>query len=313
MASKKFPLGTTVYYIEQLGKSDTSSTICAEIEKNYESLTFATSENQSGSKLQLLIALMHAAGAVKTEGWIWKTRKVTDFNKSVLKLLKDLILIDASLWSLLKKKYPVQRLDVMNLGDHVLSENADAFEFIQFLTMNPTYSDYTAFVTQSNARKLVTDYLTKKKQEDITVNKYEPELADSPHKNKKRGRQEDEIVDEEESPLRKRRKTAESNNNNNNSNTNTTVKGVWYWNGDSSKNSQQDIWIQYEDEVSDKIEKAFLKKQKTMKLDDERYLDLEHMLQRRYDDTSKRRAIKREVPQLSNGQAELLLSEGADN
>jgi hypothetical protein len=50
-----------------------------------------------------------------------------------------------------------------------------------------------------------------------------------------------------------------------------------------------------------------------MKLDDERYLDLEHMLQRRYDDTSKRREIKREVPQLSNGQAELLLSEGADN
>lgn len=110
-------------------------------------------------------------------------------------------------------------------------------------------------------------------------------MADSPHKNKKRGRQEDEvsakildsnlysnilwlfmfinfclqIVDEEESPLRKRRKTAESNNNNNNSNTNTTVRGVWYWNGDSSKNSQQDIWIQYEDEVSDKIEKVSLK------------------------------------------------------
>ncbi len=91
------------------------------------------------------------------------------------------------------------------------------------------------------------------------------------------------------------------------------MKGVWYWNGDSSKNAQQDIWIQYEDDICEKIEKAYAKKQKTMKLDDERYLDLEHMLQRRYDDTSKLRAIKREVPQLSNGQAELLLGEGANN
>jgi hypothetical protein len=35
--------------------------------------------------------------------------------------------------------------------------------------------------------------LTKKKQEDIAVNKYEPELAGSPSNNKKRGRQEDEV------------------------------------------------------------------------------------------------------------------------
>lgn len=36
----------------------------------------------------------------------------------------------------------------------------------------------------------------------------------------------------------------------------TNVKGVWYWNGDSSKNSQQDLWIQYEEDVSNKIEKV---------------------------------------------------------
>jgi len=50
-----------------------------------------------------------------------------------------------------------------------------------------------------------------------------------------------------------------------------------------------------------------------MKLDDERFLDFEHMLQRRYDDTSKRRAIKREQPELGNGQAELMLGESAVN
>ena len=65
-------------------------------------------------------------------------------------------------------------------------------------------------------------------------------------------------VEEDESPLRKRRRTStEANNNNtNNNNNNVKVNAVWYWNGDSSKNSQQDIWIQYEDDVCEKIEKV---------------------------------------------------------
>ncbi len=59
-------------------------------------------------------------------------------------------------------------------------------------------------------------------------------------------------IDEEDSPLRKRRKT---NNNTNNAN-NNNAKAVWYWNGDSSKNSEQDVWIPYEDDLTEKIEKV---------------------------------------------------------
>eukprot|EP00029_Vermamoeba_vermiformis_P013714 TRINITY_DN8636_c0_g1_i1.p1 TRINITY_DN8636_c0_g1~~TRINITY_DN8636_c0_g1_i1.p1 ORF type:complete len:180 (-),score=25.86 TRINITY_DN8636_c0_g1_i1:454-972(-) len=164
MASKKFPLGTTVYYIEQLTSlKDSASPICAEIEKNYEALTFANSDNQDGSKFKLLQALIHASGSLKTEGWIWKKHKVTDFNKSALKLLKDLVLIDASLWTLFKKKYHGPNLAAIKLDEHVLTDtNADALEFIQFLTMTPAYSNYVEYVINSDARKVVTDFLTKK-------------------------------------------------------------------------------------------------------------------------------------------------------
>lgn len=79
MASKKFPLGTTVYYIDQLmSLKDSASSICAEIEKNYESLTFGNSDNQDGSKFRLLQALIYAAGSLKTEGTFFLLRKNID-------------------------------------------------------------------------------------------------------------------------------------------------------------------------------------------------------------------------------------------
>jgi hypothetical protein len=58
----------------------------------------------------------------------------------------------------------------------------------------------------------------------------------------------------------------------------------WVWAGDSKKGSQ-DVWIEYDEDVAEKIEKAFKKGQKTMKLDDDRYIDFSDstgILQRRY-------------------------------
>lgn len=67
MASpKKFPVGTTVHYIAQLRAQD--PLICGEIAKNYNSLTFANTDYESGSKFQLLNAILSAVGELKTEG-----------------------------------------------------------------------------------------------------------------------------------------------------------------------------------------------------------------------------------------------------
>ena len=62
----------------------------------------------------------------------------------------------------------------------------------------------------------------------------------------------------------------------------------WVWAGDSKKGSKkgdQDVWVDYDEDVAEKIEKAFNKGQKTMKLDDDRYIDFSDsscILQRRY-------------------------------
>lgn len=45
-----------------------------------------------------------------------------------------------------------------------------------------------------------------------------------------------------------------------------------------------------------RIEAEYKKGQKRVKVDDERFVDVTHMLQRRYDDETKRREVKREEP-----------------
>lgn len=45
------------------------------------------------------------------------------------------------------------------------------------------------------------------------------------------------------------------------------------------------MWVEYDEDVAEKIEKAFNKGQKTMKLDDDRFIDFadkDEILQRRY-------------------------------
>jgi len=69
MAAKKFPLGTTVYYIDQLRSlNDSAISVFSDIAINYESLTFGSADTNEGSKFSLLQALLQAVGTLKTEG-----------------------------------------------------------------------------------------------------------------------------------------------------------------------------------------------------------------------------------------------------
>ncbi|KAN0044661.1 hypothetical protein ACTA71_006180 [Dictyostelium dimigraforme] len=76
----------------------------------------------------------------------------------------------------------------------------------------------------------------------------------------------------------------------------------WFWAGDSNGGpskggGHQDIWVEYDDlSMRKKLEKAFASGKKKLKVDEERFVDFQNMLQRRYDDKSKRRNLKREDP-----------------
>lgn len=79
----------------------------------------------------------------------------------------------------------------------------------------------------------------------------------------------------------------------------TKKKIRWYWAGDS-KSGQQDKWEEYSKELSEKLEKAFQdKKTKKVKIDDHRFVDIKAMSQKRYDDTSKQRAVSRTLEYVS--------------
>lgn len=63
----------------------------------------------------------------------------------------------------------------------------------------------------------------------------------------------------------------------------------WSWKSDNG-------WVAYDHALNTKIEAEYKKGQKRVKVDDERFVDVTHMLQRRYDDETKRREVKREEP-----------------
>jgi hypothetical protein len=62
--------------------------------------------------------------------------------------------------------------------------------------------------------------------------------------------------------------------------------------GDSATGSQ-DNWVEYDSAASASFEAARQAGLEEVKVDGERFIDLKHMLQRRYDDLNKRRTIKR--------------------
>eukprot|EP01132_Coremiostelium_polycephalum_P011351 gene11351-13898_t len=76
---------------------------------------------------------------------------------------------------------------------------------------------------------------------------------------------------------------------------------TWSWAGDSGGGpakggGHQDIWVKYDKSLNRKLEKSFQRNKSKLKIDNERFADLQNMLQRRYDDVNKRRNIKREDP-----------------
>ncbi len=87
--NKKLPLGTTHHYIVELNKSpDLDLSVIEDLRKNYSRLT-----TTDDTRKQLIIALVKAAGAVKTEGWIWRTERILPGGIQSLKLLEELLLI----------------------------------------------------------------------------------------------------------------------------------------------------------------------------------------------------------------------------
>jgi hypothetical protein len=63
----------------------------------------------------------------------------------------------------------------------------------------------------------------------------------------------------------------------------------WFW---LVKNNPV-TWQEYDSNVSALIEEGFVNKKKTIKIDEERIIDLDNMLQRRVDDSTRSRYVKR--------------------
>ncbi|EGG16105.1 hypothetical protein DFA_09777 [Cavenderia fasciculata] len=64
------------------------------------------------------------------------------------------------------------------------------------------------------------------------------------------------------------------------------IPGEWYWQG-------PDGWERYDSEISTRLEKAYTKEKKRSEVDEDRYVEFEGRVQRRYDDQQKIRSIKR--------------------
>jgi len=61
----------------------------------------------------------------------------------------------------------------------------------------------------------------------------------------------------------------------------------WFWWDDKT-------WIEYDKKLTKKLEKAWSKSENEVKIDNERFVDIQNMCQRRYDDPEKKRGVKRE-------------------
>eukprot|EP00026_Physarum_polycephalum_P006740 Phypoly_transcript_06792.p1 GENE.Phypoly_transcript_06792~~Phypoly_transcript_06792.p1 ORF type:complete len:557 (+),score=105.14 Phypoly_transcript_06792:27-1697(+) len=105
----------------------------------------------------------------------------------------------------------------------------------------------------------------------------------------------------------KKQKVDNDENNNNNKTKKQEKKDqiIWEWAGDSKAGGSQDIWVKYKADVAKKIEVAYQNKDAEFKLDDERFIDLKDMLQRRYDSKNKKRAIRRREIKVIDGEEEV--------
>jgi len=263
---KLLPIGTTNHYIEQLKKDTLTSEVLKELRDNYDNLTF-----NYETRLQFIDALLVAIGKLKLEGFLfWKTEKITQLSSEALKTLLDFLLIDKPLLVALETLYH-QKKDVMlrlkfDAYLEIDTEEARgvAIELINFLIQYPLFANYLEYVKSDLGKKLVTQY-----------------LQDKENKNKKRKKPEMNEIgnkDEDSNPSEKKIKLD---------------KWSWFWANDSDSGHQND-WIKYEPDIIEKLEVALDKKQKTVKIDTERFVDLQNMVQKRFDNVDKKRAVKRE-------------------
>eukprot|EP01112_Ceratiomyxa_fruticulosa_P015301 TRINITY_DN4477_c0_g2_i3.p1 TRINITY_DN4477_c0_g2~~TRINITY_DN4477_c0_g2_i3.p1 ORF type:complete len:266 (+),score=62.18 TRINITY_DN4477_c0_g2_i3:365-1162(+) len=259
MVKDLLPIGTTNTYIDFLTKKEIQPTLFAELRDNYSRLTF-----NEETRANFLRALVAASSNFAREGWIFRTERVTELTTEALKTLKDFLLIDTHLMQNLNKR-PHQVVG-LKLDKHLQDESsrAVALELIEFLTKSKTLvlQDYVGYVLTPEGRELVTKYLQKKDSEEKEKSKKRVLESDSEEDDGGEGSSSKSVKVED---------------------------AIWSWQEDDH------TWVDYSDDLSAKLEKAYKKKQKTAKVDKQRFVDFENMLQRRYDDTTKRRAIKREL------------------
>ncbi|KAF2072609.1 hypothetical protein CYY_006068 [Polysphondylium violaceum] len=85
------------------------------------------------------------------------------------------------------------------------------------------------------------------------------------------------------------------------SNSSGLKKIQWFWAGDSGKGAQQDILVEYDSNLNTEIElqyqqhlmKPKVAKYKVFKVDKQRFINFDDMVQSRYDDNSKSRTVER--------------------
>merc|ERR1712000_458241 len=84
----------------------------------------------------------------------------------------------------------------------------------------------------------------------------------------------------------------------------------WQWADDSATGSQ-DLWRDYSATLQAKLNKAYQKNQKQVRVDTQRFVDLSQnpYFQRRYDDPSRRRLVQRVVKKNQKNQIETSIQE----
>lgn len=161
----------------------------------------------------------------------------------------------------LLKDMNVSCLKGLNLDLHLKEENfrEQAIDLIDFLSQQTGFSDYTLYILEDEPRSLINKFM-QKRLEDLEKKKEENNKRPREEEGEGEGEGEDMkgeiVVGNGAAELKKRKGEIQ-----------------WMWAADTEK-GHQDSWEPYTHDLSQKIERAYQKKQKTVKLDHERYIDL---------------------------------------
>jgi len=285
-----------MYYLNTLKAKNVDEKALDEFKANYDRLVLT-----NDMKKDLLSSLMLLAGAVSEAGILWwKTFTVSLLNIQALKLLLDLLLVDSVLLTLFQHA-PSAKLKVLNLHYHLTEDasRASALNFIEFVVLQKVFEDYTAYVEPAGQEVITHHFCTLKKPVDFTM-VTSPAASDSARdllgSASKRKLAPSDNPGKDEPPQKKVKQISKDEISNEKSNSHQTGSGHgrWFWACDTDE-GQQEAWTPYDQETSDAIEKAFQLKQKTKKIDALRFVDFTTMTQKRFDNLSKKRGLKRVV------------------